>query len=84
MPVMASERIFILQENLLISELNRRYVQSFLRICSAEMADAGNYTCVISNTVDYLNTTRQLTVRRKCVGKIFCHIFSFNSAAIIM
>lgn len=55
----SSPRISTWQET--IGE-DRPYQISFLRFCSAEMADAGAYTCVASNRQTAVNRTVQLTV----------------------
>ena len=43
----------------------KMFKQSFLQICSVEMADAGGYTCVVSNGETSVNSSTQLTVNCK-------------------
>lgn len=38
------------------------FTQSFLQICSVGMEDAGEYTCVVSNGLNSVNSSTQLAV----------------------
>ena len=45
-----------------VTQGGRLFTQSFLQICSVEMADAGEYTCIVSNGEVSVNSSTQLTV----------------------
>ena len=55
-----SSLISISEEDVVQGE--RLFKQSFLQICSVEMADAGAYTCVVSNGESLVNSSTQLSV----------------------
>ena len=61
--VTQSSLISITEEDAIEGE--RRFKQSFLQICSIGMADAGGYTCVVSNSEASANSSTQLTVTGK-------------------
>ena len=48
----------------------KMFKQSFLQICSAELADAGGYTCVVSNGETSVNSSTQLAVDCKYFSSI--------------
>ena len=52
--------VTITEENVTHGE--RLFKQSFLQICSVEIADAGEYTCIVSNGEVSVNSSTQLTV----------------------
>ena len=52
--------ISIIEED--VPQGERLLKQSFLQICSVEMADAGEYTCIVSNGQIASNSSTQLTV----------------------
>ena len=59
-PVVNTSLISIYEEDLVQGE--RIFKQSFLKICSLVKADAGGYTCIVSDGVTTANTSTQLTV----------------------
>ena len=61
--VLNSSLVSITEEDLVRGE--RTFRQSFLQICSVGMANAGVYTCVVSNGETSVNSTTQLTVTGK-------------------
>lgn len=44
---------------------DRPYLQSFLRVCSVDLGDAGGYTCVARNRQMSTSSTVQLNVQRE-------------------
>lgn len=58
--VMNDSLVTIYEED--IVEGGRVYKQSFLQLCSLEVADAGDYTCFVSNGQTSTNATTRLTV----------------------
>ncbi len=64
--VMNSSLVSIAEED--VTQGERLFKQSFLQICSVEMADAGEYTCIVSNGEVSVNSSTQLTV----TGKYIC------------
>ena len=58
-----SSLVSISEEDVVQGE--RLFKQSFLQICSVEMADAGAYTCVVSNGESSVNSSTQLSVTGK-------------------
>ena len=52
--------LFIHEED--INDEGRTLTQSFLQLCNLVLADAGTYTCVVSNSIRSVNSSVQLTV----------------------
>lgn len=55
-----SSLISVSEEDIVQGE--RLFKQSVLKICSTEVADAGTYTCIVSNNDTSTNSTTELTV----------------------
>ena len=49
----------------------RVFKQSFLQLCSVEVADSGAYTCVISNGQTSANSSVQLTVSGQQLNSLY-------------
>lgn len=62
--LMNSSGVDIIEENILRGE--RQFRQSILRLCGLEVADSGDYTCIISNNQISTGDTIQLTVLGWC------------------
>lgn len=61
MPVTTSApRVSTYEEE--ITEVDRPFKQSFLRLCSVTMRDAGNYSCSVSNGIDMQDASTTVTV----------------------
>ncbi len=58
-----SSLVSITEEDVVVG--GRVFTQSFLQICSVELANAGDYTCIASNGTTSVNSTTQLTVTGK-------------------
>ena len=55
-----SSLVSIYEEDL--AQGGRVFRQSFLQLCSLQMADSGNYTCAVSNGISSLTSTVDLSV----------------------
>ena len=62
-PVVNTSLVTIYEEE--VVQGRRNFKQSFLQMCSLALSDAGDYTCIISNSVTMDNATTQLTVTSK-------------------
>ena len=67
--ILTSPQATILEEHVFVG--TSRFTQSFLRICSVGLKDAGDYTCVVSIGETSANSSTHLTVTGKF--KFFWH-----------
>ena len=58
--VITSSLISITEED--VTDGERLFKQSFLKICSVETADIGEYTCIVRNNEVSINSSTQLTL----------------------
>lgn len=61
-----TSEIFIHEEDII--QEDRTLTQSYLQLCNVVVADAGSYTCVVSNGIRSVNSSVQLTV----TGTSYC------------
>ena len=59
-----SSLVSIYEEDL--AQGGRVFKQSFLQLCSLQMADSGNYTCAVSNGLSNANSVVLVSVSGKC------------------
>ena len=78
--VMNDSLVTIYEED--IVEGGRVYKQSFLQLCSLEVADAGDYTCFVRNSGNSANATTHLSVSGQFsifVNRITSKMYIFRS-----